>query len=228
LISLKDLIRILPKCAQGKGLVETAAVSFCDYWFVFNDISFSVAPYLTFNLSSKVCGVGAFRDLVKNLEDENYRFYDSLCYDDEEDLFFAGSLKTLLPTLKFGGDEVLFKAWMLVKTPDNKIFPATFYYGPSGTSLGGWRSWKYGKVFSEGFTSVINSSPFDFSKVELDALVEALELALGQVPTTDFYGIYQCDDGFFMMGLKNRNPFIVNLGYSYEDDAIKNVLDRLS
>lgn len=34
----------------------------------------------------------------------------------------AGSLKILVPELQFGGDETLFNVWMIVKTPDNKIF----------------------------------------------------------------------------------------------------------
>jgi len=115
----------------------------------------------------------------------------------------------------------------LVKTPDNKIFPATFYYGPSGTSLGGWRSWYYEKVFPKDFKSVINFSPFDFSSNELELLIEALECSLKQVPTTDFYGIYQHDDGKFLMVLKGGRPFIVNLGYSYDDQVIEGIISKL-
>ncbi len=87
-------------------------------------------------------------------------------------------MKTVLPTLEFGGDESLFDVWMFVRTPEGKQFPATFYYGPSGTSLGGWHSENYDKVFPKNFAQIINASPFDFSKDEKESLIEALELAL--------------------------------------------------
>ena len=103
-----------------------------------------------------------------------------------------------------------------------------FYYGPSGTSLGGWRTWRYDKVFSNDFTSIINCSPFDFSRDELDELIETLECILSQVPATDFYGVYQCDEWFFLMGVKSGAPFIVNLGYSYEDSASQGIINKLS
>ncbi len=94
------------------------------------------------------------------------------------------------------------EVWLLVKTPDEKIFPATF-------------------------TSIINCSPFDFSRDELDALIEALECTLSQVPATDFYGVYQSDDGAFLMGLKSGVPFIVNLGYSYDDSTVRDIITKL-
>ena len=91
------------------------------------------------------------------------------------DLFFAGSLKTLLPRLRFGRDEI-FLVWVLIKTPENKSFPAKFYFGPSGTSWAGWTLQGYLKVFPSDFRSVINYSPFDLSDDELNSLVEAFEL----------------------------------------------------
>lgn len=150
-----------------------------------------------------------------------------MLYDDKEDLLYAGSLKTLLPTLQFGGDELLFKVWVLIKTPSDKIFPAKFYYGPSGTSLAGWRSWRYNKVFQSDFRSIINFSPFDFSKEELEALIDAFECSLRQVPVTDFYGIYHHDEGQFLMGLKNTKPFIVDLSHSYDDFDIESIISKL-
>jgi len=229
-MNLKELLDLLFQAAQGNDLKQDAAIGFNKYGFVFRDIYPSKSPYITSNLSSKVCGLGAFRELVERWEDKNYKIRkldDLLLYDDKEDLLYAGSLKTLLPTLEFGGDEILFKTWVLIKTPDNKVFPAMFYYGPSGTSLGGWKSWRYDKVFPKDFRSIINYSPFDLSNEELEALIEALECALRKIPTTDFYGIYQHDDGYALMGIKRGRPFIVDLGYSYDDQVIKEMMTKL-
>ena len=85
----------------------------------------------------------------------------------------------------------------------------------------------YDKVFIKDFRSIINSSLFDFSKDELEALLEALECTLRQVPTTDFYGIYQHDDEYFLMYLKNDNSIIVDLGYSYDYYYIENIIAKL-
>ncbi len=55
--------------------------------------------------------------------------------------------------------------WVLVQTPDNKIFPAMFYFGQSGTALGAWKKYtdiSGSKIFPEDFETIINCSPFDF------------------------------------------------------------------
>jgi len=65
---------------------------------------------------------------------------------------------------------------VLIKTPENKTFPAKFYFRPSGTLLAGWPLQVYLKVFPSDFRSVINYSPFDLSDDELNSLVEAFEL----------------------------------------------------
>ena len=229
-MDLKGLLRLLSQAAQGKNLHKNGAIGFNSYGFVFRDFNTSKSPYITSNLSSKICGVGAFRELVERWEDENFKIReldDLLLYDDKEDLLYAASLKTILPTLEFGGDEILFKTWVLIKTPDNRIFPATFYYGPSGTSLGGWRSWRYDKVFPKDFRPIINYSPFDFSSEELEALIEALECALRGIPPSEFYGIYQHDDGYALMGVKKGTPFIVDLGFSNDQQNIDELIAKL-
>jgi len=137
--------------------------------------------------------------------------------DTEYDFFYGASLKTLLPTIKFGGDESLFHVWMFVKTPEGYMFPATFYYGPSGTSIGGWLLYKAEKVFPPEFFSLINFSPFDLSHDELDAFVEAIELSLKMVPMTDYYGVSRGDHGYTIMGVKNGKPYLTDLGWVYDE-----------
>jgi len=120
---------------------------------------------------------------------------------------------------------MLFFVWMFVKTPGGQMFPATFYFGPSGTSIGGWRLYKAKKVFPPGFYSVINFSPFDFSHDELNAFVEALELSLKMVPMTDYYGVFLSDHGYTIMGIKNGIPYLMDLGWSYDKGKIDKYLE---
>ena len=115
----------------------------------------------------------------------------------------------------------------MVLTPNKLVFPAKLYYGASGMSLAGWRSWRYDKVFPQDFRAVINCSPFDLSKAELEQLIEALELSLKKVPPADFYGIYRHDEGNILIGLKKSRPFIFNLGYTYSNKDIKIYLESI-
>jgi len=132
--------------------------------------------------------------------------------EDNYDLLLAGSLKTLIPTLRFGGDERLFHAWVFVKTPDGKQFPATFYYAQSGLSMGGWKSNKDSSgnvVFSDEFLSIVNFKPFEFEfhGEDLKDLVQALEHALGKVPVSDFHGVFKHGFGQTLMGVHRGMPF---------------------
>jgi len=121
---------------------------------------------------------------------------------EEIDLLLAGSLKTLIPKLQFGGDETFFNIWMFVKTPDGKTFPGTFYYGASGPSVGGWMR------YIPSSKCPFNFSPFDFKKEELNLFLDALEFALKKIPVSDFEGIYRHDLGNSHMGIIDGKPFI--------------------
>ena len=103
------------------------------------------------------------------------------------------------------------------KTAEGYIFPATFYYGKSGTSLGGWHMARIKERFSPDFYSIINFSPFNFTPNELDDFIEALEISLRMVPMTDYYGVNKGDDGYTIMGVKDGNPYILDLGWSYDE-----------
>ena len=111
---------------------------------------------------------------------------DISVYNEYYDLSLIGSIKTLVPTLKFGGNyEHLFEVWMFVKTPNHKQFPATIYYGTSGLSIGGWdpdfahrltNDDRYLSIFPEEIKSEINFTPHNLSRDEKEALAEAIEL----------------------------------------------------
>lgn len=98
-------------------------------------------------------------------------------------------------------------------------------------SLGGWDSYEdYNgkKIFPEEFISIIHFSPFNFSKNELEGLIEALECVLRKVPVSDFHGIYQHDEGYTLMGVKGGKPFMIELGYSYVKNNIERYLNSLN
>ena len=196
-------------------------IHFQNYTFLFRDrLTESRKPYVTGLHSSKFSSAGFWCKVIK-YSLENFGKIKSLndlnLEETKLDYLYGGALKTLIPSLTFGGYETLFSVWMLVRTAEGYIFPATFYYGQSGTSLGGWRLYKARKTFPPDFFSLINFSPFDFTSNELDAFIEALELGLKMVPVADYYGIFQGDHGFTLMGAKDGKPIFMELGASYDD-----------
>lgn len=95
------------------------------------------------------------------------------------------------------------------------------------TNLGGWDSESYDEIFPKRIYKLINGSPFDFTKDELEALIEALECALKKVPISDFYGVYHHDFGKILMGVRFGVPFIVEMGYEYDEIDIEFYLDEV-
>ncbi len=226
---IRELLKLLENTTEEKVDYKGQVIHFQGYSFLFRDRWLKDRkPYVTGLHSSKFSSVGYWRriirgtienlDKIKSLNDLNLE-------DTKLDYIFGGSLKTLLPTLKFGGDETLFKVWMFVKTPEGYLFPATFYYGKSGTSVGGWRMDRAKDVFPPAFYSIINFSPFNFKPNELDAFIEALELSLKMVPVSDYYGIYYGENGYTLMGAKDNKPLFMELGWSYDKRKIEEYIE---
>ena len=225
-MNTKDLI---VRVADGKDDLEKAAIGFYGYGFLFKDFKNSNESFVVASQSSKVCEMGAYLGITERvLQLDKVESLDELVrYEEKYDCLYGGALKTLLPTLKFGGDEILFYVWMFVRTPDGKQFPATFYFGPSGTSLGGWSLEKYESVFPKKFLSIINCSPFEFTKDQKEGLIEALECALKKVPVSDYYGVYHHDGGNALMGVNVGVPFIIELGYDYDETDVEFYLEEV-
>ena len=217
-MKINRLIKLVSEAADGQDNFTESAIGFNGYGFIFRDFDYiSKDSFFIGDGSSKLCSIGAFKDVYKksiehdgNLEDLK-RFLE---YDRKSDLYFGGALRTLVPDIGFGGEECLFDVWMFVKTPKGQMFPATFYYGPSGASVGAW-SLDYRvflftelRTFPQEFETIINFSPFNFSKIELEEFIEALTLSLGKVPVSDFEGVYEHDLGRELMGLKSGKPFV--------------------
>ena len=236
---INKLLTLISEAAEGKDIFKEGAVGSNGYGFLFKDLNSNI-PCVTFRGSSKVFGAGSHRDFIDNyrksrkLKRETHGFDDLYTINREYDLLLAGSVKTLVPTLKFGGYEKLFDVWMFVKIPENKMFPARFYYGQSGLSIGGWGrkdphteryfdSYTRETVFPEDFEELINFSPFDFNKFEKNMFLDALEFALKKVPVSDFWGIYQHDLGYTSMGVVEGEPRFRELSESMAKRLMRDV-----
>ena len=237
-MKVERLLNLVSHAAEGKDNIEKGAVGFAGYGFVFRDPFRSRVPFITVQGSSKFCSVGLL--LKRNLFQQNFdknnikEIYKYIEEENHYDLLLAGSLKTLIPTLKFGGDERLYFSWVFVRTPEGKQFPATYYYAQSGASMGGWKSYKNssGKaIFPKEFESIINFSPFEFGEEGLKdleglkALVQALEHALSKVHLSNFHGVYKHEFGQTLMGVRDGIPFSMELYRPMSEDKIKKLIN---
>ncbi len=233
-MDVKKIKSLASSATLGQLNVKKAQVGSNGYGFVFFDFHPRKVDRSFWKASSKVCGAGAhFGDFERFMALDDVKFdklsdIGGLMRDIKHDLLLAGSLKTLLPSMEFGGDEMLFDVLMFVMTPNGLFFPATFYYGPSRTSLGGWRLEKY-QSFPRETRDEFNFSPFDLDKDGLTGLIEAQIFALQEVPISDFCGIYSHDLGNALMCVHDGVPFVMELGYDYEygEREVEIVLDYL-
>ena len=221
LTEIDEFLKLLEGPTEDKIVYEKSVIHFQNYSFLFRNPYIKPRDsYVTVKFSSKFSSAGIWREVIKySMENlDKIKSLDELNLEDtKQDFLYGGALKTLLPTLKFGGYETLFEVWMFVKTPEGYMFPATFYYGQSGTSFDGWRLDEAKKVFPTEFYSIINFSPFNFKPNELDAFIEALELSLKMVPVSDYYGIYKGDYGYVAMGVRNGQPYYDELGWVFDE-----------
>ena len=231
-MDVKKIKNLASDGALGLLDFKQAQIGSNGYGFVFFDFNDTSFDPMFRKHSSKVCGAGAnFGDFESFMALEELKFdklsnIDGLMNDIKHDLLLAGSLKTLLPDMEFGGDEQLFDVLMFVMTPNDQFFPANFYYGASGTSLGGWHSEDY-EVFPIEFRKKFNFSPFDLDKDGLTGLIEAQIFALKKVPVSDFCGIYLHDLGNALMVVHDGRPLIMELGNNYGEYEVEIVLDYL-
>ena len=217
-LKVNHLIKLVSEAADGKDNFKEGAVGSNGYGFIFKNFDYTAQDsFVIGDGSSKLCSIGAFRDLYeRSLErlDSLENLAEIVEYDRDSDLYFGGAIKTLVPDVEFGGYEDLYCVWMFVKTPQGKMFPTIFYHGKSAASVGAWSPDYRVFLFAEErtlpqeFESIVNFSPFNFSKVELEEFIEALKLALHKVPISDFEGVYEDDFGRELMGIKSGEPFV--------------------
>lgn len=211
----KDLIYLVDQASQGQENYELGTIGFGGYGFVFKKPLEGKGHYAFTIGSSKVAAfdIRGESNLLSRIS-QSRTFEEMFSEEDLRAPIYGGKVKTLLPTLKFGGYESLFNSWLFVKTLQGQTFPATFYYGASGLAIGGWHSEDYKKdnQFYPEFLNIINFSPFSMDYKELEALCDALKSALDKVPATDYYAQYGHDMGTALMGVKHGTPFIYEIG----------------
>lgn len=221
MLEIEYLLKLVSEAAGGTSNFKGGAVGSNGYGFVFKNFDYkSMNSFIIGDGSSKLCSIGAFKDIYKKFIEQQDTIEDLgrlLKYDRKSDLYFGGALRTLVPDIEFGGFESLYHVWMFVKTPQGKMFPATLYYGQSGASIGAWSPdycvflFAEERTFPQEFESIINFSPFDFSRTELEEFIEALEFSLNKVPISDFEGVFEHDLGRKLMGIRSGKPFIKKL-----------------
>ncbi len=190
---LKKIISQLATVRDGLNNIPQSAIGADGYGFVFKDRD-SDQPWIFGYGSSKCCD---FAEEFMSLEEE---------------LLLAASIKTLVPTLKLGqAPEILFDVWLLIQTPDNYIFPTTFYSGITGPSIGGWDATLIDFLdvrFPADFLREMKGSIFDLGGEARQQLLLALKRALSIVPHTDCQGIYTSEFGRANVGVMNGKPYI--------------------
>ncbi len=227
---ITKIIELAKEAANGKDNFKEGAVGSNGYGFVFRaaDVNPSPSnPYIFSVSSQKLCGAGAQRDFlervegnslsqkfetIRNISHGKISQVDLFRYERNFDLRLAGSVKTLVPDLWFGGYERVFDVWMFAVTPEGHMFPATLYWRQSGLSFGAWASYGMSyflkeRFFPEDFVNLINFTPFESSDEELNLFLDALEFALKKVPVSDFWGVNLADYGYVYIGIKNGVPF---------------------
>ncbi len=213
-MSIKEILCLGKQAAGGKDNLTEGAVGFAGFGFVFWDLS-HIAEIFSLEYTSGICRLGTTRELLKAWDNGNLRKHDNILdysYDQAQDLYYVGAIKTLVPSLKFGGDELLFEVGMLVNTPKGEIFPATFYWGVGGLTIGGWKQDPLRNfIMLQNIGQTIKFNPIKFTNDDIEKLTEAIQLALQKVPITDFEGVYWGDLGRFRMGIKSNSPFITQI-----------------
>lgn len=208
-MEFENILNLAKRAARGNDNIEKGSAGFNGYGFVLRDLSYP--------LSRKLCNFGSMGEFAHNLKHTHLSGQRLQDYGISRDILLIGSIKTLIPSLEFGGDEILFNAWMFVSTTDGRKFPANLYYGSTRLAIG---VWKLGGIdwfdddskFPEELEVMINCDPFTFSPTIKREFAESLEHALEKVPTSDFYGIFEHDLGYRLMGIHDGSPISVELG----------------
>ncbi|MFX1377150.1 MAG: hypothetical protein ACFFA0_15195 [Promethearchaeota archaeon] len=206
----KDLVKLVLNIIKDKDNLSKGSIGFNGYGFVFRDIK-DISLNFNPNYSSQICSVGTVRKFLCDLNQDSdsnifYRHYDM-----SSDLIYISAIKTLVPSLKSGTNDLLFEVWMLVKTPEKRIFPAIFYYGRSRLAIGGWnldiiKSLDDEFDFPNDLKKFINFNPFNLNEKEKNSLGIALESALHKIPFSNFDAKFSDDYGEYFLSFNEGVP----------------------
>ncbi len=126
---IENLVRLVNQAAHGQDDLGAGVIGYGGYGFVFRNPNPNgeQEPYVFTVGSSKVSAFDIRGEINLPSRILNSKTFEEMI--SEEDLrapIYGGIIKSLLPTVKFGGYEKLFFTWMFVKTPQRQTFPATF------------------------------------------------------------------------------------------------------
>lgn len=191
----KGILKLVTLAAKGKDNIKKGAIGYGGYGFVFRDKDFFE------DISEEIFYYQAFVEVgEEHCEDRDRKEgkfkIDKLEYYTLINALMIGSLKTLLPSLKFLDarlSDVLFVVWVIVKTPKGKVFPAIYHFDKNRMALGDLSSGGM-QIFSQKYPFICNYNLKDHSKEERYELAERFEKSLGKVPPTDYRTIYPGHD----------------------------------
>lgn len=200
------------EASNGKDNFKQGVVGSNNFGFAFIDMKKADSLMEYNNYLSQLCSLRDPQDFIRRIEFSNKDFSDFLIKSNRDDIKLAGSVKTLVPSVEYGGYESLFEVVVITRTPEKHFFPLIFYYGVSGLALSAFNitSW----LDKGSFGSYFNYNPFNYNKQNVEILTEAFHLALLKVPSSNYFGVYNHDFGNTLMGLKGRR--IINI--ELEDD----------
>ncbi len=177
------------------------------------------------NFSKEIFKYRAFKevgDLHNEYKDNKRGIFtiDKIDYYYKINALMIGSLKTLVPSLKFMKAEysdILFVVWVIIRTPKGKIFPAIYHYDKYRMALGNLIS---RESFCQKYPYLCNCDPKNLSKEEKYELADAFENALKKIPLTDYRTIYSGHDYSYHIGVNNKIPLfeVVSWDEDWSDD----------
>lgn len=198
---ISEILDLLSQASKGIDNIERGTIGYEGYSFVIRNVDdfreiYEPFRYQTYEL------VGDMHNIAKDKREGKFDFRGLYRYD-EINALLIGSLKTILPSLKFWDvkeSDTLFEAFLIVKTPEGKLFPLIYYYDRYRMALG---TCEINSVNSE----IFNFDPRKLSQEERFNLAEAFENALRKVPLTDYKTIYPGHDEPWHIGVINGKPF---------------------
>ncbi len=216
----KELLKLVMLSANGKDDIEKGTIGHGGYGFVLRDQDFfKEFSEEIFNYDFYRIGVeiGDQHSLSKDMKNGKFEM-DQLEYYSLINALMIGSLKTLLPNIKFldaNDSDILLTVWVIIKTPEGKIFPVIYHYDRYRMAFGNLGS---REEFCKKYPLICNYDPKNLSEEERFKLADAFEFALRKIHPTDYRTIYPGHDYSFYIEVNDGNPLF--LRENWDDKGI--------
>jgi len=213
-VDYKEVLKLVNLAAEGKDYIEMGSVGYGGYGFVFRDLDFFEHFPGELNRYRPIVNVGD-QPIEKIIRSQGECDRDEFYYYYYLKVLMIGSLKTLLPSLEFKDakkSDILFEVWVIIKTPQGKIFPLIYHYDRYRMALG--ISPTYSDVtwlLPRNYRDIFNVNPNDLTREERATLAETFENALKKVPTSDYRTIYPGHDYSSHIEINNGVPLFADV-----------------